>query len=117
MMDNAENQEERSIFFTIICRINMFLFLCIITDMTVYAVGNYRLFLDSILITMSKLNTIFSTVTFVFSMVSVGIAIGFGIKYNKKLLFYIIPFFLLSLFSLILMYFQLIINFFISAHS
>ena len=105
---------EKSVFFTIICRINLFLFLCIITNMVVYAVGNYRLFLDSILIVMSKFNAIFSNIAFMFGIVSIGIAIGFGIKFNKKFLFYIIPFFFLSVLSFLLMYLQVILNYLVS---
>lgn len=102
MKHSTEN--EKSVFFTIISRINLFLFLCIVTNLIVYAVGNYKLFLDSVLIALLKMNTVFATVSLIFSVVSMGLAIFFGVKKRKSYFLYLIPFSLLAIFSFVLMY-------------
>lgn len=106
--------KDKSVFFTLILRTNIYLFLCILLNIVVYIVGNFKMFLDSLLFAMVRMNTIFSIGAFVFSIVSIVVAIIYGFKRKKSYFFYIIPFFLFMVFSFFLMYFFTAFDFFAS---
>ncbi|MCR5699283.1 MAG: hypothetical protein K6G52_06555, partial [Treponemataceae bacterium] len=63
---------------------------------------------------MVRMNTIFSIGAFVFSIISIVVAIIYGIVRKKSYFFYIIPFFLFMVFSFLLMYFFTAFNLFAS---
>ncbi|MCR4790091.1 MAG: hypothetical protein K5839_03315 [Treponemataceae bacterium] len=96
----TSNKFEKNLYFNIIFRLNIYIFLLIISNFIVYIVGNYKLFQDSMLVIMLKLNTFLSITEMIIALVSCFFSIFFAFyKKQKSYFFYLIPFFLLAVFS------------------
>lgn len=94
---------QKHFLFRIFTRLDLLLFLYIIAIFIVYVVGNYKSYIDEILIFLINSMTFLSIFLLILSIISVVLSIVFFIKEKKKIyLFYNFLFAFLVTFSILI---------------
>ena len=87
---------EKHFLFRIVTRLDLLLFLYIIALTVVYIVGNYKFYIDEVLLFLINSITFLSIFLLVFSIISIIFSIYFFIKEKKRLYLYYIFLFVLK---------------------
>jgi len=91
---------EKHFLFRMVTRLDLLLFLYIIALTVVYIVGNYKFYIDEVLLFLINSITFLSIFLLVFSIISIIFSIYFFIKEKKRLyLYYIFLFVFFMIFS------------------
>lgn len=113
-MEN-EVKFEKDLYYNIFLRLNYYLMLCIVANLVVYVVGNFKFFLENLLLIMLKINTVLAIVEMLVSFVSIGLTFFYGFtKKQNAYFYYLIPLVLFFVFSFLAMNVFAIFNYVIN---